>query len=65
MESDNLADIVSRLSPDEQAAVREFIKFIQQCKSEDTPFRRLLRSSLQPIPSYSVASPSNHLSVPR
>jgi hypothetical protein len=40
MASDKLSDIVSRLSPAEEAAVREFIEFMRRRKgkSESTPF---------------------------
>jgi hypothetical protein len=34
MSSDNLAEIVSRLSPDEKAAVQKFIEFIKRRKAE-------------------------------
>ena len=37
---ESLAEIVSRLSPEKQAAVREFIEFIEHRKLEDTPFMK-------------------------
>jgi hypothetical protein len=41
-QTENLAELVTRLSPDKQAAVRKFIEFIEdpEHKSEDTPFLR-------------------------
>ncbi|MHB8655223.1 MAG: hypothetical protein ACYDA9_15240 [Terriglobia bacterium] len=41
---ETLAEAVSRLSPEKQAAVRKFIEFIEdpEHKSEDTPFLRAM-----------------------
>ena len=41
---ETLAEVVSRLSPEKQAAVRKFIEFIEdpKHKSEDTPFLRAI-----------------------
>ena len=40
MEQESLAQLVSRLSPEPQAAVRQFIEFIERqgARSEKTPF---------------------------
>ena len=37
MSPENLTDLVSQLSSDEQAAVREFIEFIKRRKNEAEP----------------------------
>lgn len=41
METETLAQIVARLSPEQQAAVHKFIEFIKdrKGKSGDTPFK--------------------------
>ena len=37
MASENLADLLSRLSPNEKEAVREFIEFLKGRKAETQP----------------------------
>ncbi len=37
MGSENLTELVSELSPEEQAAVREFIDFVKRRKNESQP----------------------------
>ncbi|MGD0696547.1 MAG: hypothetical protein ABSB82_17140 [Terriglobia bacterium] len=36
--TESLAEIVSRLSPEKQAAVREFINFVENRELRNTPF---------------------------
>jgi len=38
MQTESLAEIVSRLSPEKQEMVRKFIEFIEHRRLEDTPF---------------------------
>lgn len=38
MRAENLAEIISRLSPEKQAMLRNFIEFIEHRNLEDTPF---------------------------
>ena len=38
MSSENLTEMASQLSPEEKAAVREFIEFVKRRKSDSSPF---------------------------
>ena len=52
MSPENLTEIVSRLSPDEKAAVREFIEFIKRRKndSEPNPFQAAIEEFMSVHP---------------
>ena len=52
MSSENLTELVMQLSPDEKAAVREFIEFMRRRKrgSELSPFRTAIEEFMAEHP---------------